>query len=715
MEAIENKIKNDNNVNITKQLDIRELVDYLQVKVYATGKYIGRNFNKTLFITMDYDITRPVNMFMSYKGKKLISAFLYLKSRDFIKGETKLNKKEFKSDVIIKLNVENNRTVSLTQIGTKKNKSLLTTKELFSTGKNPALNKFSRVIDGKGHALEMVIPEAKSILYDELDSRKIPTKLSNLGFDLDIKAFSLTGPITNLFLKVPVPKISKNKFKKYKNGKTGDIDSVTQIKPRKIKTLKEAPTSYVELGGKELELGELKFNYNDYFTNINLDYTDFYLENSEIFIINNDENYKLNMGNFLKDGVNELPFNVSRNVENNIISSSSPYFKSGREIYPLTWASELRNNKFFSDMGRCTDINFYSSEHLYNFEQTLKENQIANLEQFSSIDQEGKVATEPRYYNSVSQWLSRSNSDYFNDINIQYTPKGKFKNVTLCPSKRTKVNNYIDKFKYKDDKCLCSYTDDSSEKFKQEIVDANGMACNDVCFNHKKLLKFEKCWTCEKNYYSPVKDLQYDFFGTTYSSFKESFTAGTTYTAYTSGGITGDNTYDIYFSGAGFTATTLPNTGIAIPITNIDRIEHKPFVGVKSPAWVPYYSWQSLSGETNSVSGSGSVIIQTGDSENYLMYKCLVDGQYRIQYNAYLDVKYKDNKWCEYITGNYSSGKTASIGYPNTEYEVKRLINTSIIQRGENEGSTVKKDSDGVYFPSKNGVNSGSGIEKFIF
>ena len=42
-------------------------------------------------------------------------------------------------------------------------------------------------------------------------------------------------------------------------------------------------------------------------------------------------------------------------------------------------------------------------------------------------------------------------------------------------------------------------------------------------------------------------------------------------------------------------------------------------------------------------------------------------------------VKYKDNKWCEYITGNYSSGKTASIGYPNTEYEVKRLINTSII------------------------------------
>ena len=41
--------------------------------------------------------------------------------------------------------------------------------------------------------------------------------------------------------------------------------SQTRITLEKIKTLKEAPTSYVELGGKELELGELKFNYDDYF------------------------------------------------------------------------------------------------------------------------------------------------------------------------------------------------------------------------------------------------------------------------------------------------------------------------------------------------------------------------------------------------------------------------------------------------------------------
>ena len=488
MEVIENKIKDNNNVNITKQLDIRELVDYLQVKVYATGKYIGRSFNKTLFITMDYDVTRPVNVYMTYKGKNLIGAFLYLKSKDFTKGETKLNKKSFESDVIIKLNVENNKTVSLTQIGVGKNKSLLTTKELFSSGKISALNKFSRVIDDKGHALEMVMPNVKSMFYDELINKKRQTKLINLGYDVDIKAFSLTGPITKLFLKVETPKMNNNKFKKYINGKTGDVDSVIQVEPRKIKTLNNAPTSYIVLGGKELELGEVKFNYDDYFTTMNQNYSDFYLEDSEVFIVQNDEKYRLNMGDFLKNGVNELPFNVSRKVENNTINSSSPYFQNGRETYPLSWASELRNNQFFSDMGRCTDINFYSSEHLYNFEQSLKENQIANLEEFTTSDEEGKVTQQPRYYNDVSQWLDRSNSDYFNDINIEYTTKGKFKNVTLCPSKRTKINNYVDKFKYKDNKCLCSYTDDSSEKFKQEIVDSLGQPCNDVCFKHKKLI-----------------------------------------------------------------------------------------------------------------------------------------------------------------------------------------------------------------------------------
>ena len=209
-----------------------------------------------------------------------------------------------------------------------------------------------------------------------------------------------------------------------------------------------------------------------------------------------------------------------------------------------------------------------------------------------------------------------------------------------------------------------------------------------------------------------------DFFGTTYSTLRESFTASTQYTGYTSGGITGQNTYDIYFSGTGYTAATQPQTGIAIPITNINRIEHRPFIGVSSPSWVPFNSWQSLSaqtGTTTSLSGAGAVIIQTGDPKNYTIYKSLSGGTYKFQYNAYLDVKYKDTKWCEYLTTNYISGKTSSISYPSTEYEIKRLINSSIIERGLTEGETVKEDTEGVYFPGKNGLNNNTGLVDFSF
>ena len=42
-----------------------------------------------------------------------------------------------------------------------------------------------------------------------------------------------------------------------------------------------------------------------------------------------------------------------------------------------------------------------------------------------------------------------------------------------------------------------------------------------------------------------------------------------------------------------------------------------------------------------------------------MIYKSLSGGTYKFQYNAYLDVKYTDTKWCEYVTTNYISGDTS--------------------------------------------------------
>ena len=713
MDSIEKNIKSTEKVvRYSKYIDLRQVTDSLQVKVYATGVQARKSFKKTLTFTMDYDISMPVQLYLIYKGKNLLEGFLYFEAKHFKVGENKINKTPFSSDFIIRLTRENNRALSLKQVGTKDNKSLLSTKEIFSTGNEGALKRFSPPKNGKKHQLEMVLPGMSKLNNFQ--------SYLNLSFDIDIRAFSTTGPLTSIFFKLNLPNTHRGLVRKYFKDKMGPINPTILVEPRRIKTLRKAPTSYVEMTTKDIELGEVKFNYFDYFNSLNQEYTDYYLKSSEVFIVKNIENYKFSMGNFLKDSVKELPYNVSRKIESdNEIKSSSPYFQRGLKKWPLSWVDELRDNQFFSDLDTCVEFSFYSPEHLNSFEQSLKETQIANLEKYT-ININGKDIVKPKMYNGVSEWINRTNHDYFNDLKLSYSPGGILENLTICPSKRTKVNEYTKKnIRYKENQCACKYSNDASEKLETIIVSSvGGKSCAEVCRKKQIELNLQKCWTCEENYYSPIYNLRNDFFGTTYSTLRESFTGATQYTGYTSGGITGQNTYDIYFSGTGYTAATQPQTGIAIPITNINRIEHRPFVGVSSPSWVPFNSWQSLSaqtGTTTSISGAGAVIIQTGDPRNYMIYKSLSGGTYKFQYNAYLDVKYKDTKWCEYLSTNYISGETSSISYPSTEYEIKRLINSSIIERGLTEGETVKEDTEGIYFPGKNGLNSNTGLVDFSF
>ena len=113
---------------------------------------------------------------------------------------------------------------------------------------------------------------------------------------------------------------------------------------------------------KDLEIGQVKFNYIDYFKGLNQDYNDHYLASSEVFIVKNTENYKLNIGNFVSNSTKELPYNVSRRLVGNNITPSSPFFDRGLTKYPLSWASELRNNQFFTKLNKCIEFSFYSNE-----------------------------------------------------------------------------------------------------------------------------------------------------------------------------------------------------------------------------------------------------------------------------------------------------------------------------------------------------------------
>ena len=225
MDAIEKNVKNSKDVvRYTKNIDLRQVMDSLQVKVYATGNVSGRRYNKSQFITMDYDVNIPVQMYQIYQGKKILEAFLYFKKENFKLGEFKINKKEFLSDFIIRLNVENDRTLSLKQVGDKTNKSLLSTKEIYSVNEKAALNKFSRPIQGKTHQIEMLLPNIS-------EDKELFRVYSNLGFDIDLRAFSTTGPITTIFFKLNTPNPNANIVRKYFKDKTGDVDTVTLVEP----------------------------------------------------------------------------------------------------------------------------------------------------------------------------------------------------------------------------------------------------------------------------------------------------------------------------------------------------------------------------------------------------------------------------------------------------------------------------------------------------
>ena len=209
MDAIEKNIKNTNDVvRYSKNVDIRQVADSLQVKVYATGLALGKKYNKSQFITMDYDVSMPVQLYEVYSGKDILEAFLYFKKENFKLGEFKVNKTPFLSDFIIRLNIENNRTLSLKQIGNKREKSLLTTKEFYLVGKESALNKFSRPKQGKTNKIEMVLPAIT-------ENKEYFKPYLNLGFDVDLRVFSTTGPVTSIFFKLNTPKPQSNIVKKY--------------------------------------------------------------------------------------------------------------------------------------------------------------------------------------------------------------------------------------------------------------------------------------------------------------------------------------------------------------------------------------------------------------------------------------------------------------------------------------------------------------------
>ena len=122
----------------------------------------------------------------------------------------------------------------------------------------------------------------------------------------------------------------------------------------------------------------------------------------------------------------------------------------------------------------------------------------------------------------------------------------------------------------------------------------------------------------------------------------------------------------------------------------------------------------------------GSLALDENNPKHYMTYTVKSSGVYRFTYKAFLNVKYTDTKWCDYVSRICPSTVTATTGtFPQNDYQTKRLINTAIIQGGEDETRTILQDTGGKGHPGYRYKRPGdgwwdetpinSGIMKFNF
>ena len=60
--------------------------------------------------------------------------------------------------------------------------------------------------------------------------------------------------------------------------------------------------------------------------------------------------------NLTNENVLQIPYNISREVADNVIKESVKVVKNGKEIYPIDWVSEIRDNMVFSSANKCLSV-----------------------------------------------------------------------------------------------------------------------------------------------------------------------------------------------------------------------------------------------------------------------------------------------------------------------------------------------------------------------
>lgn len=672
------------------QIDLRVLSEKLRFLFYVSG---GKK-PKQLCIEYTYDTNKPVESIYRIDTNGNQRMFLKFKNKD-LQVKTYLRVLNLNSsDLILEVYKNGESSFGFKELTGKGYGAFLSDPHYFNLGSSGALKKFGTLKGRKSHAIQMVLPKATMRA----------NQITNPTFDIDILSEKCNQYTHSLTFK---PTIDEDVVIV---GDTLDLKPVEQIitEDRDV----ELNTNYISLGQKELASREVIFDYSKELKKQNFNWQNLILQQSEVYAVNNKIKPLTNLSDFNlpPSNVIEIPYNISREYYNNEIVPSTSIKKDGKEIYPLNWIKELQNNEIIQSSKKCISFEFTSREQLITFSEKLKTQQIGNIETYPVVDNQGQTTITKRTYSKISQWIERSTLDKFTDVRFTYDVDGYISSILICPAKNSKIGptkigrennlytkggeyilpggeNYVGYYHVHPDKGAMVGKTHSDEP-------------------HSSLISLFT--------YAPISGFSStDFCFTTYDIKNKSGTySGFTYSLKNNETI--NPTYDIHLSGSSFSGRT------SIPISNIERSKKLPLINDESKMYTSYAFPQAY--DTN----GGYVKLNNSNPVEYFEYTAKTSGVYRFTYEAYLNFKYTDTKWCDYLKVSYPSGKTDN--YPSSDYEIKRLINTSIIQEGKGEVEAVLLDTNLKYHPGLKYCGSGaerkycfgdgfsdSGIQQFNF
>ena len=673
------------------------------------GNTTSKSYNKKKCITITYNTNNLVEAICMYQGdnERLFLRF----SSAHLKIENNLNLFGLrKTDLFLEVFKTNKGVHGFESVKGNGFGAFLSHPKYFSTKqiKNTtrgvgAMLPFEQIVMGKMHSLQMLLPGANI-------TRNIAKSYS---FDMDIHIQS-EGQYTKSL-----------GFKTYKEDITIVEGTETPITtPQQIINVTKdvkLPTTYIPLTSNDLASREIIFDYNKELVSQNVDAASLTLINSNVYTIANPKNLNTNLESvgLTKSNIIEIPYNISREVDYGKIKTTRKILKNGKEMYPLGWINELRDNEIVSRSNKCLSLSFNNREQLISFSEKLKQQQIGNVETYPVVntqaDSRDTIYLQKKTYTKISQWIERSMLDEYNDVKFTYDGDSYIKTILICPRKKTKINNNagVSKEMYSDGTLLRQLNGEPYVGDYHYNPNLGPVTGKDNKSTNQQLLTELYC-------YAPISaNSVTDFYLTTYGVKKIDIYSS--FTSTTSSSYEPNYTYDLHISGDSFSAHTTSTGTTSIPISNMDREYVCPMINDVNKQYKPY----SFSGVYSGNSG-GSLALDENNPKHYMTYTVKSSGVYRFTYKAFLNVKYTDTKWCDYVSRICPSTVTATTGtFPQNDYQTKRLINTAIIQGGEDETRTILQDTGGKGHPGYRYKRPGdgwwdetpinSGIMKFNF